>query len=275
MRESKAANVWRWPLVTTAITIGVLVVSGILVLRLGGAAANETRSSFQWTTHTLEVENALHEMLGALEQAESAQRGYLIAEDEVYLTSLIPAIDSAQRLLAASRLLTRDNREQQRRLDTVGGLVSARLALLQLGVGLARAGRRDSVSRLVKYGPGRVVMDSVRATVGRAIAAENILRAQRQQAVDSALGRRRLAESLIMAIAFLALALASGVWLWLRRAGQLVTICAWSKAIKYNDEWMSIETYMHRQYGIHITHGISPAESARLEYGTREGTGVS
>lgn len=271
----RAASAWRWPLMASAIAIVVLFVGGVLVLRLSAAASAETRASFGWATHTLQVESGLRETLARLEQAESMQRGYLLSGDSVFIRSLGPVTDSATRLLGRLRELTRDNPGQQHRLDTLGGLMSRRFARLQVGLELARAGRRDSVRQFIRNGGGRIVMDSIHGTINRAIAAEEVLLERRQRAVDAALARRRLAESLFMAIAALALVVAGGVWFFLRRAERIVTICAWSKAIKYNGEWMSIETYMQRCFGINMTHGISPAEAARLEYenpGQRVGT---
>ena len=275
MRTSSFGPSWRSPIAASGIAIGVLLLTGILVLRLSAAAASDTRSSFGWATHTLEVENVLNGMLATLQEAESVQRGYMISGDYAFLRSLGPATASTAQRLRSLRDLTRDNPAQQRRLDTLDRLVATRFALIRLGVELARAGRRDSVTQLVRYGPGRVLTDSIRAVVGRAIAAENVLLGQRQQSVESAFRRRRLAESLIVTIALLSLVLAIAVWNSLKRAERVVTICAWSKAIKYEDEWMSIETYMQRRHGIRMTHGISPQEAARLEYSGHDGPAVS
>ncbi len=44
----------------------------------------------------------------------------------------------------------------------------------------------------------------------------------------------------------------------------LVTICAWSKTVRYQGEWISFEDYLKRRFGIDVTHGISPAEAQRL-----------
>jgi hypothetical protein len=44
----------------------------------------------------------------------------------------------------------------------------------------------------------------------------------------------------------------------------LVTICAWSHTIEYRGEWLSVEDYLHRRFGLTSTHGVSPAEAERL-----------
>jgi len=199
----------------------------MLLARVNASAADETRSAFGWATHTLMVENLFRETLAELTEAESSQRGFLLTGDEVYAYSFAPAADSVGRLVATLRMLTVDNPEQQRRLDTLQRLIARRLTLLRTIAALTRAGHRDSAIRIVQLGHGRTVMDSARSTVGRALAAENVLWQHRKKAVEAALARRRVGELLIVCLALLALALAAIVGIWLRRAERFVTICAW------------------------------------------------
>ena len=37
-----------------------------------------------------------------------------------------------------------------------------------------------------------------------------------------------------------------------------ITMCAWTKRIRVDDEWISIEEYLGRTYGLRVSHGISP-----------------
>lgn len=256
---------WRQPLAWSALALAVLAISGVMVAVLDRSAAAETRSSFQWTTHTLEVQDELHKALAALAEAESAQRGYDLSSDTVYLANYAGAAAAARAFLGTVRQLTADNQAQQRRLDTLDRLVDARLARLQAGAALVQRGQRDSVESVLRTAGGHLLMDSIRVTVSRAVESEGVLLATRQRSVEDALKKRRTAEELIVGLAVLAMILAGAVSFRLRRAERLVTMCAWSKAIEFDGEWMSIEAYMARRFGISITHGISPTEIQRLE----------
>jgi hypothetical protein len=46
---------------------------------------------------------------------------------------------------------------------------------------------------------------------------------------------------------------------------RLVTICAWSRLLKHGDDWVSIEEFLEREYGVSVTHGMSEAEMAKFE----------
>ena len=252
----------------------VVVIAATLLAGMRRAVASETRDAFHWTAHTLEVEKDLQATVAALERAESAQRGFLLLGDTAYLAPMVPASESARRLLHRLRRLTLDNATQQRRLDTLGRLLEARLTLLSVNVALARAGKRDSVDRVLRTGRGRLLTDSIYATVRRGIAHEDSLLVRREAAVEAALARQALAEELILGLVVLAIALTAAILYWLRRAEQLVTMCAWSKTIQYEGQWMSIEAYMERRFGLSITHGISPAELERMDAEMEDNSGT-
>lgn len=41
-------------------------------------------------------------------------------------------------------------------------------------------------------------------------------------------------------------------------AGDLLTVCAWSKRVRYEGEWVTLEQYLMLAHGMFVSHGISP-----------------
>jgi GAF domain-containing protein len=41
-------------------------------------------------------------------------------------------------------------------------------------------------------------------------------------------------------------------------ADEFVTLCAWTRSVRYDGEWISVESYLQRRYGVRTSHGISP-----------------
>lgn len=39
---------------------------------------------------------------------------------------------------------------------------------------------------------------------------------------------------------------------------ELLTMCAWTKRVRLDGEWMSIERYLGQVHGVSVSHGISP-----------------
>ena len=43
----------------------------------------------------------------------------------------------------------------------------------------------------------------------------------------------------------------------------MLTMCAWTKRVKFQGQWIPVERYLAEQHGHIVTHGISPAASER------------
>jgi CHASE3 domain sensor protein len=46
---------------------------------------------------------------------------------------------------------------------------------------------------------------------------------------------------------------------------RLVTVCAWSKQIKVDGQWITLEQYLGDELNLHLTHGISPEMAQKWE----------
>jgi integral membrane sensor domain MASE1 len=42
-----------------------------------------------------------------------------------------------------------------------------------------------------------------------------------------------------------------------KRLEEIVTVCAWTGRIRWNEQWISIEQYLHDRFGVNVSHGIS------------------
>ena len=70
--------------------------------------------------------------------------------------------------------------------------------------------------------------------------------------------------ALLVFIAFLVSRVARQTRERQRQLNTLVTICAWSRTVEYQGEWISFEQYLLRRFNISTSHGISPAEAEKL-----------
>lgn len=41
-------------------------------------------------------------------------------------------------------------------------------------------------------------------------------------------------------------------------SGEYLTICAWTRKVRMGEEWVPIDVYLHRRWGIRVSHGICP-----------------
>lgn len=191
----------QWPLI-----IGFLVLMAVGIATVWLVITS--RAQNQWVAHTFEVQTRTTSLLNALQQAETAQRGYLLVGGDIYARTYRSGRDATLRNLAEIRKLTTDNAEQQRRIDAVEPIVAARLADLEQIMTFAESDRLiDAVAR-VRSNEGKRLMDDVRRRLGAILRVEARLLDQRStRARNSAyalLGVTLVGLSLIVLIAFLA-----------------------------------------------------------------------
>lgn len=44
-----------------------------------------------------------------------------------------------------------------------------------------------------------------------------------------------------------------------------ITLCAWTRTVRYEGEWISVEAYLERRFGVETSHGISPGAETLFE----------
>ncbi len=103
-----------------AVALVILLVVSVLSIRLHLGTQEESA----WARHTLEVLLQSERLVSLLQDAEIAQRGYLLTGAEHYLETYQQAHRDLGGTLSALRELTADNGEQQVRLDALEPLPS-------------------------------------------------------------------------------------------------------------------------------------------------------
>lgn len=137
-----------------------LVYAGVALARAHAAALAELQE-------TTRLQRRLDEVLQRLVDGETAQRGFLLSNDEQFLG---PFEDSRTlwpvALAEAETLLER--RGEGELAARLGEAVRVRSAFTDETVALARSGEADEARRRVVGGEGRVLMDAVRALLAEA-----------------------------------------------------------------------------------------------------------
>lgn len=239
-----------------------------LVLAFGWGVwhiAKRDRESADWVTHTYEVILHLDSTLALLIDAETGQRGFVVTGRESYLEPYEPARTGIGPKLAELRKLTTDNPVQQANFLRLRELAERKMAVVAEIIWRRREQGLVAASALMQTDQGKQVMDDIRALVARMRAEEQGLLAVRQ-AGDAQISQ--LLHVFCGVLLFIAVALAATIyWLlrWIKRLQTgLVTMCAWTRELKYNGQWMSIEQYLMERFGLHITHGVSEKAAATM-----------
>jgi len=214
--------------------------------------------------HTLEVESKLARLRSHLAEAESAQRGYILTQRHEFIESFTAAVGRVAPEEKELLALTVDNPSQQQRLKKLAEAIAAKIDVLQRGLSLTTTAQHDEAVKIMNTGGGRELMTEIHRLITAAAAEEEVLLRTREKAMAE---KGALNAEVSYALIAFAGATALGVLMLLwrfQRAQALVTVCAWSKTIEHQGEWLSFEDYLEKRFGFNISHGISPEEAAKF-----------
>lgn len=166
LRKSRAA---------IGLALGLLAVMTILA----SLSIRNYQNESSLVAHTNLVIARLQEVRSLISQAEASQRGYLISQQETYLTPYKNASQAVPAKLAELRGLFTDNPSQQNNLVTLQPLIEQRLSLLQKGIDINRQNGFEAARANIQTNNGAALMGQIQAGISAMIAEENGLLQQR------------------------------------------------------------------------------------------------
>jgi len=242
------------------VPVGLLLVLGYLQWQ----SVREYRAALDWVTHTRVVLRKLEAFLSSMNDAEAGRRGYLLAHEDSFLGAYEDAVNQGHDQLQTIRLLTSDNPLLQQRLDQLEPLVNTELAKLSQSVALEKNLDHAAAVKLFTSSHPEESMDQIRTLVSTIHDSERSLLQQREEAY---LSTAYLNSNVALLFVIVDVGFIAGIFLLLRRLErmeEMIKICAWSKLIEYEGEWISIEDYLHRRFKMQISHGMSDAEANKM-----------
>jgi len=54
------------------------------------------------------------------------------------------------------------------------------------------------------------------------------------------------------------------ILLRLEKLQQVVTVCAWTGQVKYEGQWIRLDEYLERRFGLSVSHGLSREAAAKM-----------
>jgi hypothetical protein len=166
--------------------------------------------------------------------------------------------------VANLRTLLADNPGQLRRLIEVESQSRAKFVELDSTIKLAREGHQDAAAAVVRTTQSDSLMTAIRSGLQTMTAAEGAFLRGRQKSLVREL---RAGDMVSLGLAG-ALAATMIALIVLARGAEhyrnLVTLCAWTRSVEYDGEWISFEEYLRRKFDLSATHGISPEALSQI-----------
>ena len=144
-----------------AVAIGVTFGALLMLLSVTWTNATQLIQEARWVDHTKDVLAELEGVQGLMTESESAQRGFLITGEEVYLREYRRVSGLLPERLRRINAMTADNPAERDRAVKLRQLVEDRLGQLDLAVRLTVAGRFDEARDYIRAGAGRKTMEDL------------------------------------------------------------------------------------------------------------------
>ncbi|MCW5213097.1 CHASE3 domain-containing protein, partial [Desulfobulbus sp. TB] len=134
----------------------------------------------QWVNHTNEVIIETKNLLSAMQDAETGQRGFLLTKDTAYLKPYHTGVINAKKRCATLRRLTPDNKVQQERLEAIEESMQLKFDELEKTIQLTQSNQYTEALELVNQDIGKRYMDEIRRIVADFVMSEKILLERRK-----------------------------------------------------------------------------------------------
>ncbi|WAJ28074.1 CHASE3 domain-containing protein [Antarcticirhabdus aurantiaca] len=160
------------PLVLRSVPVGVVILAGVVATTWTHSLLGDHRDL---VVHTYRVIDTTKDVLIALDDAETGERGYLLSGDRRFLDPYDKALARLGSMRGALRGLVADNAEQIGRLERLDGLVDAKLDELATSIALRNDGGFEAARGRAIEMMERGTMDEIRRVIGTVTQAEHAL----------------------------------------------------------------------------------------------------
>ena len=252
------------PVVIVSLIIGVVLVAGTAIL--SSVSTRDIAAASNRVTATQGTLLAINQLRGSLIDAETGQRGYILTGLESYLEPYNAAMSQLDEQLSQLRVRLAGSPEQSAVLAEITALIASKKNELSRTIELRRDHAIGPALHLVDSGEGLKTMNTLRNALHSLEERELSALALHSASVSQ---RAHFFQHMSFGMLVIACALgAAGAWLFMRRLHELetiITVCAWTRRVKYQGSWVSFEEYLRARFNLRFTHGISEEAAKKLQ----------
>jgi two-component sensor histidine kinase/CHASE3 domain sensor protein len=165
-----------------------IVVSLILIVGAAGSALFLVRGADTQITDvvkTFEVRRQARDLILALVDAETGQRGYLLTQDNQYLEPYQDAVLTIDRTYEELMKMVADSPGQKLRLDIIAEQIEQKQVEMAMTIRLASTGRLADALAILRSDAGQSLMETLRATIRNFIVEEDAKLIERNAQVET------------------------------------------------------------------------------------------
>ena len=226
-------------------------------------------AAFASVTQTYNILNILENTQAHIADAETGQRGYLLTARPDYFSLHNTAMTAINNNMQKLKILFRDNPTQEANLAELQGLIARQLNPNPDTVAFSKTHSADAVA-VALTDQGRDAIQQVRTVLFHMREQQTSLLIARQQTAEARFLFDQTAALILVGVTAIALIAVVAILLRLEHLRQIVTVCAWTGQVQYEGEWVRLEDYLKRRFGVSVSHGLSKEAAAKMISEIRE-----
>ena len=225
--------------------------------------SEQFRDSFFQVGHTYKVLNLVQQTQFHLQDAETERRGYLLTGGDDYLNSYGRAMTVVRNDIDQLKSLVQVRAGQQTNILALQSLITERLGINPDAIAGTKVNVHD-VLAVTLTDEGKNTMEKIgRVLFQMGQEEEYSLNIHQQRAeadsISSQVTSVVLIGTVVMVLIFIVIILRR-----LEKLQQVVTICAWTGQVKYEGEWVRLDEYLQRRFGLSVSHGLSQEAAEKM-----------
>jgi len=125
----------------------------------------KVKSTSDWVEHTQEVLRKSDNIFLDILNVETGSRGYILTGNETFLSPFNNAATAINSNLTELAMLTKDNPNQQPRIDSLKRMTAERLDFTKYTIEVRKKNGLDEVAKIVAGGKGKILTDRIRSII--------------------------------------------------------------------------------------------------------------
>jgi CHASE3 domain sensor protein len=230
-----------------------------LVHQTGGQFNN----SFSYVMQTYKVLDMFEQTQSHIVDAEANQRGYFLTGRQEYLEPYRHAMQSIHDDLVDLRKLTSNDPVQQANLAALEKMVKEELVFDPAT--LFAAGQLPANASVVTLTErGKEKLEHMRRILFQAHEEQQQALSRHQQAAEQDVVSSQMMSLVLIVAVAMALIMVVVILLRLEKLQEFVTVCAWTGQVKFQGQWLRLDEYLKKQFGISVSHSLSQEAAEKM-----------
>jgi len=255
--SQKTKRVLFW--VGLSLPMVALVAMTWLVHQTGGQFNN----SFNWVLQNYKILDKFEETQAHMVDAEANQRGFLLTGHKEYIDPYRAAMSSIDEDLHQLKQLTANDPMQSANIIQLEQLVKDELVFdPATAFSSGQFSTNESVVTLTARGKHKI--EDLRHILFQAREEQEHALSKHQQQAESEVISGQIMSLVLIAAVAVALVFVVMILLRLEKLQQFVTVCAWTGQVKHQGQWLRLDQYLERQFGISVSHSLSTEAAKKM-----------